>query len=272
MIPRFNLHTHTPYCDGKNTIEQLIDRAIGLGCSGIGFSGHSYLDIYENKWSMTPEQTESYIREINEAKARYRDRIEILLGIEYDSFSNFDTAPYDYVIGSVHHVKCYDGYICVDMRPAGLIENVNKHLGGNIYKFCEEYYKELSGIIEKTHCDIIGHFDIVTKHNEDDSFFDTNDRRYRNAAFECLDHLIESDPVFEINTGAIARGLRKTPYPSVPIMKRIVEKGGRLTVTTDCHNADLLLCHYDESIEYARSCGVKELYFMKNGKFEAYKI
>ena len=39
MIPS-NYHTHTCFCDGKNTPEEMVLEAIRLGCPEIGFSGH----------------------------------------------------------------------------------------------------------------------------------------------------------------------------------------------------------------------------------------
>ena len=37
-----NFHTHTTYCDGKNTPEEMVQAAIALGMTAIGFSGHSH--------------------------------------------------------------------------------------------------------------------------------------------------------------------------------------------------------------------------------------
>ena len=50
MFPS-TVHTHTTYCDGKNTPEQMIQSAIRQGLSVIGFSGHSYVpfDNFGNK-------------------------------------------------------------------------------------------------------------------------------------------------------------------------------------------------------------------------------
>ena len=36
-----NLHTHTTYCDGKNTAEEMVQKAIELGFRSLGFSGHA---------------------------------------------------------------------------------------------------------------------------------------------------------------------------------------------------------------------------------------
>ena len=35
-------HVHTNYCDGKSRAEETVKRAIDLGFSEIGFSGHGY--------------------------------------------------------------------------------------------------------------------------------------------------------------------------------------------------------------------------------------
>ena len=49
-----NLHTHTTFCDGKNTCRELIERAIELGFNSIGFSGHGYTP-FDIKYSMSKE-------------------------------------------------------------------------------------------------------------------------------------------------------------------------------------------------------------------------
>ncbi len=269
MIPKFNLHTHTTYCDGKNTAEEMVLSAIALGCEGIGFSGHSFIGE-DDFWTMTREGTEKYIAEINALKKKYEDKIEILLGIEYDIQSEVDTTPYDYIIGSVHRVPV--GQFDVDHTVPILKKMVDQYFGGDFYALCDVYYRELSRVVDKTDCDIVGHFDLVTKFNEDGSLFDENDMRYRDAAFGCLDVLVKKDVIFEINTGAISRGYRKAPYPSKMILKRMVELGCKITLTTDCHSAADILCAYDEALEYARECGVSEMYFPKNKVFIPYKI
>ena len=38
-----NLHTHSTYCDGKDSIEGMIQSAIAQGFQSVGFSGHSYM-------------------------------------------------------------------------------------------------------------------------------------------------------------------------------------------------------------------------------------
>ena len=40
-----NLHTHSIFCDGKDTIEEMTLEAISKGFDILGFSGHGYLDV-----------------------------------------------------------------------------------------------------------------------------------------------------------------------------------------------------------------------------------
>ena len=37
---RANFHTHSTFCDGRNTPQQMVDRALELGFVALGFSGH----------------------------------------------------------------------------------------------------------------------------------------------------------------------------------------------------------------------------------------
>ena len=94
---------------------------------------------------------------------------------------------------------------------------------------------------ERTGCQIVGHFDLVTKFIEQGELFDTSHPRYRAAVLRALDCLCRHDVVFEINTGAIARGLRTSPYPEPWIREEIRARGKRFIRNSDCHKKELLL-------------------------------
>ena len=42
MIEKQNLHTHSLFCDGKNSLEDMVTEAINQGFTSIGFSSHAY--------------------------------------------------------------------------------------------------------------------------------------------------------------------------------------------------------------------------------------
>lgn len=102
-----NLHTHTTYCDGKNTPKEMINKALERGFQSIGFSGHSYM-YYSPKWGMSLEGTELYKKDIKKLRKIYENKIDIFLGLEVDMFSAVDLSGYDYLIGSTHYLPLGD--------------------------------------------------------------------------------------------------------------------------------------------------------------------
>ena len=65
-----NLHTHSTFCDGKDTPEQMVISAYQQGFNSIGFSGHSYM-YYAPKNSMSETGSLEYIEEIKRLKQKY---------------------------------------------------------------------------------------------------------------------------------------------------------------------------------------------------------
>ena len=97
-----NLHTHTTFCDGKSTAEEMVHSAIEKGFVSLGFSGHAYTP-FELTSCMTDE--DGYVKEINRLKEVYKKDIEIYLGIEEDAFALVNRSKYEYIIGSLHFLK-----------------------------------------------------------------------------------------------------------------------------------------------------------------------
>ena len=126
------------------------------------------------------------------------------------------------------------------------IRIVREYYRGDFYAFIEQYFAMVGEIYDKTHCDIVGHFDLVTKFNEDGSLFDTSHPRYRAAALAALDRLCACPVIFEVNTGAIARGYRKTPYPENWLLDELRRRKMPLLLCSDCHDRRFLLCGMDE--------------------------
>lgn len=242
----FDLHIHTVYCDGKDTPEELVLEAIRKNMDCIGFSSHSYT-YFDESYCMKKDKIQAYKNEILSLREKYRDKIKILCGIEQDFYSAEPSDSYDYVIGSVHYLKVGDRYISVDLSADDLINSVKKYYGGDFYKLTEDYFATASKI---KNADIIGHFDLVTKFNENYCLFDETDERYVNAYKKAVDTLLTRDVLFEINTGAIARGFKTVPYPSEQILDYIRAGGGKTILSSDCHSKEMLMFGFDKYRHY----------------------
>ncbi len=238
----FDLHMHTIWSDGTNTAEEMVQEAIRKGLETVGISDHSSGD----PCGMTLEQSVEYRAEIARLKEKYAGQIRVLCGLERDYFTD-DFADYDYTIGSVHWLAMPDGHrVPIDYMAEKLREGAEKYFGGDFYALAEAYYAMMAKVVEVTKCDIIGHFDLITKFIEQDPAFDTNHPRYVKAWQQAADELLKTGKPFEVNTGAISRGYRTTPYPVKEIRDYIREHGGKLIMSSDAHAKENIAFRFDE--------------------------
>ena len=98
-----DFHTHTRWCDGTATADEMARAALALGMEALGFSGHSYT-AYDTSCAMLPAEIERYAAEVGEIRRRYAGQLEIYLGIEDDLHGDRPAFPRDYTIGSAHEV------------------------------------------------------------------------------------------------------------------------------------------------------------------------
>lgn len=240
-----DLHMHTCYCDGARAPEEMVTAAIEKGLHTVGISGHSYT-FFDESYCMKKEEVPRYLAECRYLRAKYYDRIHVLCGVEQDYYSDYPTDDFDYVIGSVHYVKVDDEYIPVDESIEILKSAVDQHFGGDIYALCELYFSTVADVVNKTDCDIIGHFDLISKFIERDSLLDIHHPRYIAAWQRAVDQLLLHDVPFEINTGAISRGYRTQPYPAEEMIAYIKARGGRFVLSSDAHRADSIAYGFGE--------------------------
>lgn len=241
----FDLHVHSVFSDGRDTPRDIVISAIEKGIKTLGFSDHSYTE-FDERYCIQRDKQAEYIRTINELKNEFSDKIEILCATEQDFYSTAPTSGYDYVIGSVHYVLIDGAYIPVDETADILKQAADKYFSGDILSLCEAYFENVGKVYEKTKCDIVGHFDLITKFNEQEQLFDENDPRYIRAYRKAVDKIITDCKVFEINTGAISRGYRTTPYPSENIRSYIRQKGGKFILSSDSHQKETLCFEFNK--------------------------
>lgn len=266
-----NLHQHSIYCDGKDSLEDIILAAIDKGFEAIGFSGHAYT-YYTKGTKLSIEKTDKYKIEAAELKKKYADRIKVYCGLEFDMYSLVDLSDYDFLIGSVHYLLSKGVFIPFD-RSAEFVKNViDTYFGGNGLEYAKEYYRTLAELPKFGKFDILGHFDIITKHSENVDFFDTECKEYRHAAIEAAEALAGKIPLFEVNTGAISRGYRTTPYPDPFIIKELRRLGFGAVITSDCHDKNYIDCYFEEAAELLRSCGFTEKYIITDDGFKAVEL
>lgn len=259
-----NMHTHTDFSDGADTVEANVKRAIELGMPTLGISDHCYT-YFDTSYCVQADRLAEYKAEVRRAAEKYKGEIDVLLGIELDGFARLpDRADYDYIIGDCHYVETPDGYRAVDLDKNDFIETARRYFGGDTVAMAMSYYRSYAETVCPMKPEILGHIDLITKY----SLVDINDPRYVRAATETLEAALAVTSVIELNTGAISRGYRCDPYPADFLLDEIKRLDGKILLSSDCHAAKDLTCWFENARELLLSRGIHSTVIYRNGHFE----
>ena len=263
-----NFHTHTVFCDGKSTAEEMVQSAIEKGFSTLGFSGHGYA-LYDLRCCI--KDTDAYIQEINRLKAQYKNELQILLGIEEDAFSPVARDRFDYMIGSCHYFYINGVYYPIDANHEAF-KRCMELFDHNPIALAETYYSTFCEYIHRRKPDIIGHFDLITKFDELAASQFLHNAAYQKVAERYILQAAKSGCVFEVNTGAISRGFRTAPYPSADLLYALKKVDAPLILSSDSHHRDTLDCAFEETKYYLREIGFSKLFTLKQDGFTPYDL
>ena len=280
---KINMHTHTVWCDGKNSAEEMVLAAIQKGFNVLGFSGHCIHplnpDFYkpvDDVWHIPTANIKAYTEEIRRLKEKYSDQIRILLGFEADYFESpefgsaipdknayADFSP-DYLIGAVHFVNTEKDFYTVDHKAEVIQENLIKlysNANGEIdgRKAVCDYFAAEREMLKKGNFDILAHPDLLRKRNGQLKFFSEEESWYKEELKATAKEISKAGVITEINTGAIARGAMDDTYPSLYFLELLHENGVPVCINSDAHTTDGLDCAFERAAEQARRVGYKEL-------------
>lgn len=271
-----NFHTHSTFCDGKNSLNEIIKTAIEKKFDVLGFSSHCEYP-FSDEWHIQIQKIEEYCKEIRTLQEEYADRIKLRLGFEADfipgitkpTFKNYKDFDLDYLIGSVHYVYNEKGIFEADGSAESIKNAINNFYNGDTKSAIIRYFEQEREMIQNSQNEeiftIIGHADLIRKGNLTSNlmnkgldFFSENDSWYKEQIKLTADAIAKSGVIAEINTGAIARNNMKTPYPSDDFLKLLKERNVPITINSDCHDMTYLDCAYDLAILSAKKAGYTE--------------
>ena len=214
-----SVHTHAVFCDGKNTLAEMAAAAYAAGVRYYGVSCHAHTPIPADEGAVLPRDMGAYRRAVLDLRAEYASRMEVLLGLEWDSQSDVEPVDFDYWIGSVHYQKGGNGrFYAADWGEKQFIACRDELFGGDALAVAEGYFREVCRVAAKKP-PILGHLDLITKLNAGNRFFDEAAPRYKAAALAALHAVDPAATLLEINTGGVSRGYRTEPYPALFLLE-----------------------------------------------------
>lgn len=275
-----NYHTHTTYCDGKNTAEEMVLSAIDKHFDILGFSSHSMFP-FSSEWHIPGRDFGKYRAEIRELSEKYKDKIKILCGFEADYIQGItvpDKLQYlilqpDYLIGSVHYVWTKNGSFAIDGSADEVENGIDNFFSGNAKAAISEYFAIQREMLKNADFEIWGHPDVCRRRNRELALFFENDEWYKNELKATADEAKKANVIAEINTGGLARGAVKSVYPSEYFLSLLFERGIPIMINSDAHKAEFLDFAFEEAYAVAKKIGYKEvMYIDETGNVKGQEI
>jgi len=233
----WNLHAHTTTSDGDLSAEELVQRAVDEGLSGIAITDHfpfPYKPDQPVDWATSRRVFERHLRVV-EALQHKVDGLEILKGAEVEYVPSLDTLAHwlrgldlDFVMGGVHIL---DGWL-VDWSEEIFCQGRKRFGGWRTAIEC--YYDAVGELAESGLVDSIAHLDVVKKYNPQSRHFSEDAPWYRRAVEHCLERIARTGVAIEVNTAGLRRPAADL-YPSDWILRRARELEIPVTVGTDFH-------------------------------------
>ena len=277
-----NYHIHNEFCDGEGSIEDYVLVGMERGFTALGFSSHAPIPV-ENKWTLNEERLALYLAELEGQRRKWKGRIEIYKGLEIDYIpgaqspedSRWSELGLDFAIASVHStcpLELNPNYACVDGSEDAIEWLLHNVYRGSFEVLSEAYFSRIAELVRFRGFDVLAHFDVLKKRNNDGRYFSEDARWYRRHVAAALEALAASDKIMELNTGALCRSALDVFYPSPWILADAAKRDIRIMINSDAHRPRDIDCRFEESIALCKDVGYNEVWALLDGTWMALSI
>ena len=241
---RIDLHNHTTRCNhAEGTVDEYIQRAIALGIDIYGFSEHAPMD-FDPKYRLPFDEISAYTDDILQAKEKYKDHIEILLGYEVDWLEGHMSdavlhADVDYLIGSVHFI---------DKWSFDNPEFIGGWKNKDIDEIWKAYFEATQAMAKSGKFDVVGHLDLIKVFK----FMPKQDVRI--LAKNVLQAIKNSNMVIEVNTAGLRKPVGEM-YPSRDLLEEAYSLNIPITFSSDAHAIEHIGAGYELATTLATDIG-----------------
>ncbi|MFH0916334.1 MAG: histidinol-phosphatase HisJ family protein, partial [bacterium] len=241
-------HTHTARCGhAVGRPVEYVEAARAKGLSAIGIADHLPLlpEPADAGLSMGMCELTDYVDEVQALKTGFPGYV--LLGIEADYRAHtisdvgalLESYPFDYAIGSVHHLGTW-GFD--DPRQ------MERYAERDIDDVWTEYFELVGDAAESGLFTILGHLDLVKK------FGYRPTRTLEKELSRLVDRIARAGVLVEINTAGLHRPIGEA-YPTPDILRRLCDAGVGITFGSDAHRPEEVGRDFAHAAELAQAAG-----------------
>lgn len=266
---KIDYHTHHERCGhAEGRLEDYVKRAVEIGLEQIGLSDHMPLlhvdpANYLPGMAMAMEELPRYVEECLALKEKYRDVIDIRVGLEGDYIEGYEEEierivtgyPWDYVIGSVHFLGEWD---ISDSRQLQGWE------GKRVLDVYERYYDAVQKAARTGFYDFIGHLDVIKRFGHAPEAPEEQEA-VRELERRTLEVIREQDVAIELNASGKRMPCAEM-FPKRRMLEYAFELGIPVTVGSDAHQPERLSQYVEEAVGLLKEIGHAELATFQNRK------
>ena len=239
-------HVHTRLCHhARGEMEEYVEAAVKCGLRKLVFLEHLEvgIDYFESTW-LTEEDFNYYHAEGKRLQGKYRDRLEIGLGVEvgYNPLFREEIKrrlaqhSWDRIGISYHFLKTPSGHLNMVSRKQQNIDRLDK-LG--VAEVIKQYYMDLQEAVAELPGQVLCHIDAVLRHHPEATFSPAHDK----LVDDLLDAAARKKMAVEVNTSGYRT--RNLPYPSPAILKKALQRGIPLVAGSDAHRPEDVGRYFD---------------------------
>ena len=223
----FNYHTHTYRCKHANgTDEEYVLNAISIGLKTLGFSDHCPYPGYSMHDRMDYEELNDYLESLNSLKEKYKDQIDIKIGLECEYFEQFHdyykflSENLDYLVLGQHY-SAIDG---IDYWDKCTDEDIKSYTNAVVKGLKTGFFKYFA------HPDYV----LISR----DTYNDTLNKAFEKIFETCK----ENDIIVEINLKGKRLGKKEINgkeqyiYPFRDVFKLVSKYNCKCAYGQDTHN------------------------------------
>lgn len=269
---KWDAHTHSPFCPhgSKQPLEEYIEKAIQLGFTRYSITEHaplppSFTDpIPAQDSAMSMDQLEAYLEQGFQLKKKYKDQIEILIGLEIDYIFGYEQETKSFLdrygprledaILSVHFLPVEGQWTCLDYSAELFEQELLQHFPSvsHVYLF---YYQMLEQAVL---ADLgaykpqrIGHFSLIEKFKK--KYPPTDQKIWWGQALKVLRLIQEQGYQLDFNTAGYRKKDCLERYPSDALLEQAIALKIPFVFGSDAHHPDDIGYRYDEFVSYFSS-------------------
>jgi HisJ family histidinol phosphate phosphatase len=250
---------HTPLC--KHAIgepEEYCAQALKSGLKGIIFTCHCPMpDGFWPAVRMSESEFEIYTSLVQRAKAAYKGKLDVCLGIESEYFPGYEKyietlhqrVEFDYCLGGLHwQAKEY----------------LAKFEVGTIEGFRRAYFENLALSAETGLYDCLAHPDLVKNYHPDSWCFAI----IKNTVTSVLDRIAKTGVAMELNTSGLNKSYSEM-NPGNEMLRMMAERKIPIVLGSDAHRPNRVGEHFITALNNLSEAGFEEIsYFKKRERID----